>query len=111
MVDLTALLQIDATIIAGALILLTITSFVGTRPHEPIGIIIKNKGVAFTPHQVASGTIAIFAISAFCVLIDYQIFAYLSAGIGFVWLVVCSLVIAGKEQFDHFKSNIRKKED
>ncbi|MBS3926529.1 MAG: hypothetical protein KGZ34_07575 [Nitrosarchaeum sp.] len=100
------LLQINATIIAGAIILLTITSFVSRDSHEPIGISLgKGRGIAFTPHQVSAGTIGSFGISSLSILGNSLDFAYLTAGVGFVWLIVCAIVIGGKEQFDNFKKN------
>lgn len=101
MVSLDLLLQIDATIIAGALILLTITSFVKKDTHIPIGIHIgRGRGIVFTPYQVATGAITSFSVSALGVLGNNSEIAFLTAIIGFGWLIASSSVIAGKEQFD-----------
>ena len=104
LIDSVTLLQIDATIVAGAIILLTITSFVGRQGHQPIKIpFLRNHPFALTPHQVASGTIIGFGGSAFVLLISdsprAQELAWLFAIIGFGWLIVSGIIIAAKEQF------------
>ena len=109
MIDAVTLLQINATIIAGALILLTITSFVGKKEHEPIELPMgKTTKVALTPHQVASGCLVAFGGSSFLILIndsikDAQVLSYYFSLFGFLFLIISGIIIAGKEQFDPFK--------
>ena len=105
MIDSIILLQIDATIIAGAIILLTITSFVGKQDHVPIAIPLGRKRyAALTPHQVASGAIVAFGGSAFCILLSDSIpsaqeLSNLFAVLGFAFLIISGIIIAAKEQF------------
>ena len=107
MIDSAILLQIDATIIAGALILLTITSFVSKKDHEAIATkFIGNRYLPWTPHQVASGAIIFFGGSAFFgLIVDFwkqaeDVSIYMAIA-GFGWLVISGFVISKKERFSN----------
>lgn len=107
-----SLLEVDATLVAGAIILLTITSFVGEKLHEPILIPIgKGRHFALTPHQVASGVIVGFGGSGVIIMgSNSQVAPDLSiifAWAGFIYLVFSAIVIAGKEQFGQTKGVAR----
>lgn len=118
MLESSDLLQIDATIIAGILILLTISSFIPTptgqinRMNRKIIQKIGKKTYEFTPYSVTAFIVMPFAVSAILIIIkqsfdmyqiEHQFFAnfplmYLfSTGIGFVYLLWVVIVIARNE--------------
>lgn len=105
MIDETTLLGIDASIITGALILLTITSFIGKKDHEPYSTkLFGNRFIPWTPQQVGSGTIVVFGVAALLILgSSYIKLLYLASvfvdGLGFIWLIISGYVISTKEQF------------
>lgn len=105
MVDDTTLLGIDATIITGALILLTVTSFIGKKDHETYSTkLFGNNFIPWTPQQVGSGTIVLFGVAALLILGSSHMKGLHTAsvlvdGLGFIWLVISGYVISTKEQF------------
>lgn len=107
MIDSITLLQVDATIIAGAIILLTVNSFVANKPHFAIPTnLILNRVIPWTPQQVASTTIALFGLSAFFVILE-NVFpsalggAMIMALVGFGYLIITGIVLATKEKFSN----------
>ncbi|MBI5146469.1 MAG: hypothetical protein HZA84_04540 [Thaumarchaeota archaeon] len=101
MITADLLLQIDATIITGALILMTITSFTG-KNHEAVETG-KKLIIQWTPYSVASGTIAMFGGSALLILMPFDnpflwLFSLFFAGGGFVYLIISAIVVGVKEQ-------------
>ena len=105
MVDDAILLGIDATIITGALILLTITSFIGKNDHEPYSTkLYGNRFIPWTPQQVGSGTMVIFGVASLLILgssyvKEFHLASIFVDGLGFIWLIISGYVISTKEQF------------
>lgn len=99
-IDGNILFQINATIIAGALILLTITSFLSKDSHKPIIIPIFGKNFAFTPYQAGGGMLVAFSLSSLFLFMNDLLTAEIMDCIGFIWLVITGIIITVKEQFD-----------
>lgn len=112
MINTDLILQVDATIITGALILLTVTSFVGKK-HEPIETrdpLGSKEKIQWTPYTVASGTIMLFGLSAILVFVMdifpiLYFWCVLFTVFGFGYLIVSALVVGLNE---YTKENKRK---
>ena len=90
LIDDNILLQIDATIIAGALILMTISSL-------PMVIKVFKRGVLFNPLQIGAGIVGAFSISIIFLLLGLTDAGKAIAFMGFIWMIISCLVIAFKD--------------
>lgn len=105
MIEDSVLIQIDATIIAGLLILLSISSiWYGKtgKPIKPIMTSIGKTGFFWTPRQIFL-TIIPFSLSAISIICDNEssFFRFFSIGLavlGFIMLIGISAVIAFTER-------------
>lgn len=82
MIDDSIIIQVDATVIAGLLVLLSISMIWRSKTEKirPITTIIKSKGLYLTPNQVFAGVIP-FSASAMCIIVSSSqndIFHFLS---------------------------------
>jgi hypothetical protein len=111
MIDDAIILQVDATVIAGLLILLSIASIWSKKQTDVLeSKTVKNWGVYYSPRQVFF-TVIPFSISAIATLassLDIPFTQYLSVtmcGAGFLIILIIGLVISSKDSIIKSKKN------
>ncbi|TBR26287.1 MAG: hypothetical protein EPO63_00415 [Candidatus Nitrosotenuis sp.] len=104
MIDDTIILQVDATVIAGLLILLSITSVWSKNQNEILTTkITKSKGIYWSPRQIFFIVIP-FSISAMATLghfIEPTFMRYLSVSmcaVGFFFIMIIGFLISTKDR-------------
>jgi hypothetical protein len=103
MIEDSVIIQVDATMIAGLLILLSITK-IWTKKQEIITHqITKTKGIYWTPRQLLFPIVP-FSISAMAILVNFvfpDFMRYLSVSMcaaGFFFIMIIALLIASKDR-------------
>lgn len=105
MIDNSILIQVDATIIAGLLILLGLTSVWGREKPKPVTIKTKTKIIFITPKQVF-GTTVPFMISAIAIILDDGTSQFVKdmgiwmAVAGFVFLAIIAIIMSREKRED-----------
>lgn len=106
MIDDSILIQVDATVIAGLLILLSITQIWRSKSDKklrPITTVIRKWGLYLTPNGIFFSVVP-FGLSATVALINsgnndfLRFFSLLCAGLGFALLMLIACIVAFGEK-------------